>query len=83
LQEKQKLRVDAKTLREKIRHLCLLKPQTIEQPANALGKSAAYPRNKHLREILKNGTLKFLHPESSKHPYQEYVAQEDDDDKRN
>jgi len=74
--------MDTKTLRAKIRILCLHKPQTIEQLANSLGKSAAYLRNKHLSQMLQNGTLKFLYPESAKHPHQAYIAVEDENYKK-
>lgn len=70
----QKLRIDAESLRAKIRPLFFRKPETIVQPTSPLGKSVAYLRNKHLSQMLQNGTLKFLYQESAKHPHQAHIA---------
>lgn len=61
-------------LREGIRRLCVWAPLTGDQLATLLGKDRQYLRNKHLIPMVRNGELRFLYPESTKHPHQAYVT---------
>ena len=67
-------RVDTESLRQSICQLCAQNPQTVEQLAEALGRSRNYLRNKHLIPMVREGLLRFLYPESAKHPHQAYVT---------
>lgn len=42
--------------------------------ATLLGKSRDYLRNRHPIPVVREGLLRFLYPESAKHPHQAYVA---------
>jgi ATP-dependent DNA helicase RecG len=61
-------------LRAGIRRLCTWAPLTADQLATLLGKDRQYLRNKHLIPMVRDGELRFLYPESAKHPHQAYVA---------
>jgi ATP-dependent DNA helicase RecG len=67
-------RVDTESLRQSICQLCSQNPHTVKQLAEALGRSRNYLRNKHLIPMVREGLLRFLYPESAKHPHQAYVT---------
>lgn len=67
-------RIDSKALRNAVLQLCDWQPMTIDQLATLLGRDRNYLRNKHLADMVKNGELEFLYPESVNHPYQAYVT---------
>jgi ATP-dependent DNA helicase RecG len=69
-------RVSENALREGIRRLCAWVPLTVDQLATLLGKDRHYLRNKHLIPMVRDGRLRFRYPESAKHPYQAYIANE-------
>ncbi|MGY6215773.1 hypothetical protein ACW73L_11500 [Methylolobus aquaticus] len=59
--------------------LATLPPELATLLATLIGKDRDYLRNKHLIPMVRDGLLKFLYPESAKHPNQAYVASEDED----
>lgn len=67
-------RVSTEALRKGILQLCTWEPQTGDQLATLLGKDRHYLRNKHLIPMVRNGALRFLYPESAKHPNQAYIT---------
>jgi ATP-dependent DNA helicase RecG len=67
-------RTTGEALRKGIRRLCAWAPLTGDQLATLLGKDRHYLRNKHLIPMVRDGQLRFLYPESAKHPHQAYVA---------
>lgn len=67
-------RVDSKALRNAVLQLCEWQPMSIDQLATLLGRDRNYLRNKHLADMIKNGDLEFLYPESINHPYQAYKS---------
>lgn len=69
-------RVSGEVLRHGIRRLCAWSPQTADQLATLLGKDRNYLRNKHLIPMVRERQLRFLYPESAKHPHQAYVTDE-------
>lgn len=74
-------RVSAEALRTAILRLCAWTPLTVEQLATLLEKDRHYLRNKHLIPMVRDRELRFLYPESAKHPHQAYVAAEAKDKK--
>ena len=67
-------RIDSKALRNAVLQLCDWQPMTVDELATLLGRERNYLRNKHLADMIKNGDLEFLYPESINHPYQAYKS---------
>lgn len=67
-------RTQEEALRQAIVQLCAWAPLTVDELATLLSKSRDYLRNKHLIPMVGSGQLRFLYPESAKHPHQAYVA---------
>jgi ATP-dependent DNA helicase RecG len=70
----QKEPIDNESLRRLIYVLCGWKSLTVDQLASLLHKDRHYLRNKHLSEMVRDGQLALLYPESAKHPHQAYIA---------
>lgn len=62
-------RISPRIMRATISALCDVEPMTLSQLATWLGRSEAYLQNHHLREIIQDRTLCFLHSTPT-HPRQ-------------
>ena len=56
-----------------IKELCALRAYTSNELANLLNKREDYIRRQFINPLIKNKTLKHLHPEMLKHPDQAYL----------
>jgi len=63
-----------KVLRDLIYRLCLWHPLQASQLGELLGRNPVYLVSGHLRPMLREGQLEYLHPEKPAHPKQAYRA---------
>lgn len=66
-------RVPKTELSELITDLCSIRPLSIEELGEILGRTTKYLR-KILPELIKNKRIKYTYPEMVNHPNQKYVA---------
>jgi ATP-dependent DNA helicase RecG len=63
--------------------LCALRPMTVAELCQALGRRDAKElRRTHLRPLRAEGLLALKYPETEKHPHQAYLSVPDDQNKK-
>lgn len=63
---------------EIIKEICAERPVKAIHIAKILGKGEGFVKRKYLREMIKSGELKYLHPELINHPEQAYSKKGED-----
>ncbi|UCS92498.1 putative DNA binding domain-containing protein [Echinicola marina] len=64
---------DHKKVGEIIKEICAERAVKASHIANILGKGEKYIKRQYLKEMIKSGELKYLHPELINHPEQAYI----------
>ncbi|GAB3660294.1 hypothetical protein GCM10028791_34170 [Echinicola sediminis] len=64
---------DHKKVWEIIKEICAERAVKASHIANILGKGERYIKRQYLKEMIKSGELKYLHPELINHPEQAYI----------
>lgn len=61
-------------MRDVLTRLCAFRPYSAEELARIVRRNPNYLRERHIREMVKRGTLRYTIPDMPKHPKQTYFA---------